>query len=139
MKAEVTFLFLSLSLAVMAEAQPATPSAETSTPSPGSAVHGRILELLKQDVAKIPVKPKEASAPFLNPDSVANNQPVTESVLELEPVVVTQKKPVELPLRLKKVTLDNFFYGDGTIFESADKRFSISAGRDALIKFNWKF
>lgn len=101
------------------------------------------MELLKQDAKKTPLKPKEAVAPFLNPDAVAANPPVEEGVLELEPITVTKKKPIELPPRIDRVTLDNFFYGDGTMAERADKRISLSAGPEerglAAIKLNIKF
>ena len=137
MKAAVAF-FLSLSSAVMAENQPTEQATATKAPPPDSAVHGRVLELLKQDVAKIPAQPKEAPAPFLKPDVIANDQPIAEGVLKLDTFVVTKKKPLALPLR-PKLTLDNFFYGDGTIWESADKRFSIRSDPEALLKFNIKF
>ena len=111
--------------------------------SSGSAVRGRIMELLKQDAKKIPPKPKEAVAPPFASESATNDQPVAQGVLELEPFIVTQKRAIELPPRLAKPTLDNFFYGDGTIAQSADKRFSFSAGPErkglAALKFNWKF
>lgn len=101
------------------------------------------MELLKQDVLKIPAKPKETAAPFLNPDFSANDQPLEEGVLELEPLIVTKKKPIELPPRITRLTLENFFYGDGTIAESAGKRVSLSAGPErrglAAIKLNIKF
>ena len=100
------------------------------------------MDLLKQDALKFPQKPKE-SAPFLNPDSATNDQPVEDGILELEPVIVTQKKPIEIPLRIRKLTLDNFFYGDGKIAESAGQRISLSAGPEgnglAAIKLNLKF
>jgi hypothetical protein len=101
------------------------------------------MELLKQDAKKTRMKPKEAVAPFLNPDAVTKNLPVAEGVLELEPITVTKKKPVELPPRIDRVTLDNFIYGDGTIAERADKRVSLSAGPEerglAAIKLNIRF
>lgn len=126
-----------------ADAQPIGLAAESNDPSQGSAVHGRIMELLKQDVLKIPAKPKETAAPFLNPDFSANDQPLEEGVLELEPLIVTKKKPIELPPRITRLTLENFFYGDGTIAESAGKRVSLSAGPErrglAAIKLNIKF
>ena len=106
-------------------------------PLPISAIRSQITELLKQDVLKSVVKSKEAITPAPEPPNA--DQAVTEGVLELEPIKVTQKKTLELPRRVNPVTLDNFFYGDGTIFESASKRFSITSGRDALIKFNFKF
>ena len=96
------------------------------------------MELLKQDVAKIPAKTKEPIPLTVSADSSASDQPIAEGAVQLETFVVTKKKPAELPLR-PKLTLDNFFYGDGTIWESTDKRFSIGAGRDALIKFKIKF
>ena len=88
------------------------------------------------------MKSKDTTPPHLDPpqnNQPVNDQPVAEGVLELEPIKVTQKKSLELPRRINPVTLDNFFYGDGTVFESASKRFSITSGRDALIKFNFKF
>lgn len=102
------------------------------------------MDLLKQDVRKIPVQPKEDRAPFLNPDSVANNQPVTEGVLELDPITVTKKRAIEIPPRVDRITLDNFFYGDGTIAESASRRVSLAAGPYgskglAALKLNFKF
>lgn len=139
MKTGAYVIFLSASLTLFAEKPETAPAAESISPSQGSAVHGRILEKLKQDAAKFPAKPKEPAAPFLNPNVPANDQPVAEGVLELEPFQVTKKKPIELPLRIDPITLDNFFYGDGRIWESANKRFSISSEPDALIKFNFKF
>jgi len=102
------------------------------------------LELLKQDVTKIPQKPKEV-APFLNPDAVINDQPIAEGVLELEPIQVTQKKAIALPLRTEPVTLENFFHGDGAIWKNQDgsRTLGISPyGRRndlAAIKFTLKF
>lgn len=111
---------------------------ESTTVPSAPAMHRHILELLRQDVAKIPQKPKETPAPFLNPDVPANNQPVVEGVLELEPLQVTKKKAIELPVRIKPVSLDNFFYGDGAIFKTKDGGFVITAGRDGL-RFTKKF
>jgi len=134
-------IFLLLGLAVGSEARPGELAAESNGPLPGSAVHGRILELLKEDAKKLPLKPKGATAPPVDPPT--GDLPVAEGVLELEPIIVTQKKAIELPPRASTVTLDNFFYGDGTIFENADKRFSLSAGPTgnglAAIKFNIRF
>ena len=100
--------------------------------------------MLKQDVRKIPLQPKEDRAPFLNPDSAANDHPVAEGVLELDPITVTQKRAIEIPLRVDRITLDNFFYGDGTIAESASRRVSLAAGPYgskglAALKLNFKF
>lgn len=99
------------------------------------------MELLKQDAIKLAAKPTEEIAPPFAAD--VNDHPVAEGVLELDPITVTQKKPIELPLRTPKLTLENFFHGDGTIAQSADKRISLSAGPErrglAAIKFNLKF
>jgi hypothetical protein len=137
MKAGAQFLFLSLGIAAMATSGPEpTPVARSSSPT--SAVHREILGLLQQDVAKKPATPKEAPAPFLNPEVVADGQPVMEGILELEPFRVTQKKAIELPLRVNSVTLDNFFYGDGAIYKNKDGSFVISVGREGL-KLTKKF
>lgn len=101
------------------------------------------MEILKQDAIAIKLAPKpiEESAPPFAVD--ANDHLIAEGVLELEPITVTQKKPLELPLRTPKLTLENFFYGDGTIAQSAGKRVSLSAGPErrglAALKFNLKF
>ena len=102
------------------------------------------MELLKQDVRKIPLQPNEDRAPFLNPDSAPNDQPVAEGVLELDPIAVTQKRATTIPPRVDRITLDNFFYGDGTIAESASRRVSLAAGPYgskglAALKLNFKF
>jgi hypothetical protein len=143
MKAGTTLIFLSLGLTTVSNAQTAESVAESSSPTSSSVVRERIMELLKQDVRKTPVKPKEIIAPPENPNAPANDRPVAEGVLELEPVIVTQKKPIELPPRLPKLTLDNFFYGDGKIAESSGKRVSLSVGPErkglAALKLNIKF
>ena len=126
----------------MAEAQPGEPGAETNSTKSRSSVHGRILELLKQDVVKTSAKPKAAIAPFLNPDSTSNDQPVAEGVLELEPIKVTEKKPVEIPPHPPKLTLNNFFYGEGAIWKNGDGTRTLSIGPEghglAAIKFTLK-
>ena len=142
MNARSYLLFLSLSLATGSGAPADEPPSKPKVSLPASAIRGQITELLKQDAAKAPVKSKDTTPPHLDPpqnNQPVNDQPVAEGVLELEPIKVTQKKSLELPRRINPVTLDNFFYGDGTVFESASKRFSITSGRDALIKFNFKF
>jgi hypothetical protein len=109
--------------------------------SSGSAIRARILELVKQDALKTPVKPEEVVAPHLA--TATNDQPVAEGVLQLEPMTVTQRRVPKLPVRLPKVTLDNFFHGDGTIAESAGRRVTLTAGPEgkglAAIKINLKF
>lgn len=141
MKAGISLIALALSFAGMSAAPPAEPAAEPNGPSASSSVRGRIMELLKQDAIKPAPKPTEVIAPPFAAN--VNNHPVTEGVLELDPITVTQKKPIELPLRTPKLTLENFFHGDGTIAQSADKRISLSAGPErrglAAIKFNLKF
>ena len=104
MKAGTTLIFLSLGLTMVSKAQTGEPVAESKILSSSSVIRERIMELLKQDVRKIPVQPKEIIAPLANPDAPANDQPVAEGVLELEPVIVTQKKPIELPSRLQANT-----------------------------------
>jgi hypothetical protein len=127
---------------VLVVARPAAPGTEPNHPLPDSAVRRRITELLVQAAKQTAVTPSGAVPPKLDPP--ASEPPVAEGVLELETVRVTTKKPLELPLRLKPVTLENFFYGDGKIFESANGRFSISAGGAgsggaAAIKFTLQF
>ena len=142
MNARSYLLFFSLSLALAPAAPADEPTSKPKVSLPASAIRGQITELLKQDAGKAPVKSKDATVPHLDPpqnDQPVNDQPVAEGILELEPIKVTEKKTLNLPRRINPVTLDNFFYGDGTIFESASKRFSITSGRDALIKFNFKF
>ena len=143
MKAGTTLIFLSLGLAMVLKTQTVELVAESSSPTSGTVVRGRILELLKQDVRKIPVKPKKIIARPENSDAPANDQPAAEGVLVLEPVIVTRKKPFELPPLLPKLTLDNFFHGDGKIAESSGQRVSLSAGPErnglAALKLNIKF
>jgi len=143
MKAAALIL-LSLGLAGIVAAQPAQSTTESNGPMPSSVVRGQIMELLKQDVRKIPLQPNEDRAPFLNPDSAPNDQPVAEGVLELDPIAVTQKRATTIPPRVDRITLDNFFYGDGTIAESASRRVSLAAGPYgskglAALKLNFKF
>ena len=120
----------------MTGALPAEPGVD---PLP-RVVRGRILELIKQDALRLPEKVKAGTAPPL--DLLINGQPIVEGVVKLEPFIVTGKKPIKLPPRVK-LTLDNFFNGDGTIAESAGGRISLSAGPtgkgQAAIKFNLRF
>lgn len=131
MKSTATAIILLLGLASVAAAK---------VPLPESGVRSRILELVKEDARKKAGETNERARP--PPESALNDQPIAEGVLELKPIVVREKKPFVLHPRLK-LTLDNFFYGDGKIFESAGRRVSLSAGPEgkglAAIKFNIRF
>ena len=143
MKAGSYLIFLSLSLAVASKAQPAEPVTESNDPLSRSAVRERIVALLKQDAMNAPVKSKDENSLDSDSDSAANDQSVAEGVLDLDPITVTQKKAIDIPLRINRISLKNFFYGDGTIAESASRRVSLSAGPYgkglAAIKFTLKF
>lgn len=135
----LVFLFVLMSESQGLAQEPA--GGESGGRPSGSAVRARILELVKLDALKTPVKPTEVAAPHLA--TATNDQPVAEGVLQLEPMTVTQRRVPDLPVRIPKVTLDNFFHGDGTIFESAGGRVTLSAGPErkglAAIKINLKF
>jgi hypothetical protein len=138
MKASPT-LFLSLGLAAVAAAQIAAPDIAPRGPLPESAVREQVLELVKEDARKVVGETKAETAAL---DPSLDSHSVAEGVLQLDPVVVTEKKPIT-PVPRLKLTLDNFFYGDGKIFESAGKRVSLSAGPErrglAALKLNIKF
>ena len=83
---------LLLSFATAAQAQEEKPAAASKDRAAEPALHGQILELLKQDATKAAAKSKRTVAPTIlpsiNPQPVSD-QSVEEGVLELEPLRVT--------------------------------------------------
>ncbi len=137
MKTGAILLWLSLN-AIAAEST--EPVAESKRALPGSTVRGRITELVKQDAAKISPAQPEGAAASTDAETAVGDQPVAEGVLQLDPFTITKKRDVVLP-PIPRLTLENFFYGDGTIARKG--RVSLSAGPEgkglAAIKFNIKF
>ncbi|WP_438481727.1 hypothetical protein [Oleiharenicola lentus] len=135
-------IFLSLGCVVALAAQPAATSPGQKRSLSGTVLRGQIAELVRQDAEKI--SPKMPAPAAVDRDPVFNDQhqPMPEDVLQLDPFTITKKREIELPV-IPRLTLENFFYGDGKIVQSRDGKFSLSAGPERLgvaaIKFNIKF
>jgi hypothetical protein len=117
-------------------------SVPSATSATAPSVRARILDLVKEEAKKIPQEAKVAAAPFLNPGAPANSETVEEGVLVLERFRITKKREMELPV-IPKLTLENFYYGEGTFWQG--KRSSLHAAPvgigpdgESLIGIKWK-